>query len=244
MNAKDEMLRNHFEANMLDGEDTFNCGKAMISAEAVLEYLQEYCMLRPTASEDKHPPAEPDQQTALEIILQYYEFTKLPFPVDSKPLDFVKQFKSKPAEHMTPDGKITEPKPHACKCRDGQEGAMTVRRLDEGLFQCPRCNGIIVDKPAPRPLMDEEKLAMALCPILFGLDWEDTVGSTKASCHRHAKNILSKFSPIGLRLPERWDVENEERRDRGLEIIGMAKGFNRCLDEVIKLNTPTTKEGL
>jgi len=39
---------------------------------------------------------------------------------------------------FSPQAKI-----HACKCRKDYE-AMTVRRLDEGLCQCPRCDGIIV----------------------------------------------------------------------------------------------------
>ena len=35
-------LRKHFEANMLDGEDVYDCGKAMLSAEAVYEYIKEF----------------------------------------------------------------------------------------------------------------------------------------------------------------------------------------------------------
>lgn len=38
-------LQKHFEANMLDGDSVFDCGKAMISAESVWEYLKEYCVL-------------------------------------------------------------------------------------------------------------------------------------------------------------------------------------------------------
>ncbi len=38
-------LRQHFEANMLDGDDVYNCGKAMISAEEVWEYIKEYLRL-------------------------------------------------------------------------------------------------------------------------------------------------------------------------------------------------------
>ena len=39
-------LRRHFEANMLDGEDVYDCGKAMLSAEYVYEYIKKYCELR------------------------------------------------------------------------------------------------------------------------------------------------------------------------------------------------------
>jgi len=39
-------LRKHFEANMLDGDDVYSCGKAMLSAEAVYEYLKNYCELK------------------------------------------------------------------------------------------------------------------------------------------------------------------------------------------------------
>lgn len=38
----------------------------------------------------------------------------------------------------------TAPKINACKCPN--EGARTVRKLDDGIFQCPRCGGITVPK--------------------------------------------------------------------------------------------------
>jgi hypothetical protein len=38
-------IREHFEANMLDGNDLYNCGKAMISAETVYEYIKKYYIL-------------------------------------------------------------------------------------------------------------------------------------------------------------------------------------------------------
>lgn len=41
----------------------------------------------------------------------------------------------------------SQPKIHSCKCRTGDGGAMTVKMLDEGLCQCPRCGGIIIPKP-------------------------------------------------------------------------------------------------
>lgn len=41
-------------------------------------------------------------------------------------------------------------KVHSCKCRTGQEGGMTVKRIDDGLCECPRCGGIIVPKPDAR----------------------------------------------------------------------------------------------
>lgn len=34
-------LKEHFEANMLDGDDIEHCGGAMISAKAVLEYTED-----------------------------------------------------------------------------------------------------------------------------------------------------------------------------------------------------------
>ena len=41
--------------------------------------------------------------------------------------------------------------------------------------------------------LDEENLAKILCPILFGIEWEDTVSSTKSSCIRHANAICAEF---------------------------------------------------
>jgi len=35
-------FRKHFEANMLDGADVYDCGKSMISAEEVWEYIAEF----------------------------------------------------------------------------------------------------------------------------------------------------------------------------------------------------------
>lgn len=49
-------------------------------------------------------------------------------------------------------------------------------------------------KPELVPL-DEEEVAKVLCPILFNLEWEETVGSTKFSCRRHAKAICKRFAP-------------------------------------------------
>ena len=39
MQEKQEEIKKHFEANMLDGDDVKNCGGAMLSAESVLEYI-------------------------------------------------------------------------------------------------------------------------------------------------------------------------------------------------------------
>lgn len=36
-----------------------------------------------------------------------------------------------------------------------------------------------------------EEIAEALCPIIFGIEWENTVGSTKSTCRRHARTIHS-----------------------------------------------------
>ena len=40
------VIREHFEANMLDGDDLYNCGKAMLSAEEVYAYIKEYYNLK------------------------------------------------------------------------------------------------------------------------------------------------------------------------------------------------------
>jgi hypothetical protein len=40
------ILREHFEANMLDGDDVYDCGEALLSAKSVFEYLKEYCELK------------------------------------------------------------------------------------------------------------------------------------------------------------------------------------------------------
>ena len=46
-------IREHFEENMLDGDDLYNCGKAMLSAEEVYLYIKTYYKLK----EDVEPSA-------------------------------------------------------------------------------------------------------------------------------------------------------------------------------------------
>jgi len=41
MKDKQEKIRKHFEANMLNGDDLHDCGRAMISAESCFEYVSE-----------------------------------------------------------------------------------------------------------------------------------------------------------------------------------------------------------
>lgn len=38
--------RKHFEANMLDGDDLYDCGKATLDAVDVYEYIKEYYILK------------------------------------------------------------------------------------------------------------------------------------------------------------------------------------------------------
>jgi hypothetical protein len=46
--------------------------------------------------------------------------------------------------------------PQLCKCRDlSQEGAMTVKVINNDFFQCPRCGGLIVRR---RVDLDKEQL--------------------------------------------------------------------------------------
>ena len=40
------IIRKHFEANMLDGDDVYDCGKATLSAEDVYEYIKKYYVLK------------------------------------------------------------------------------------------------------------------------------------------------------------------------------------------------------
>lgn len=35
-------------------------------------------------------------------------------------------------------------KPFLCKCRNDKDGAITVRKLEDGLCQCPRCGGLFI----------------------------------------------------------------------------------------------------
>ena len=69
------------------------------------------------------------------------------------------------------------------------------------------------------------------------------------------KEICQHFSaPIGLRLPERKDIEIiiknniqstfDEHLHHAIEEYSIENTAQAILDEVIKLNTPTTKEGL
>jgi hypothetical protein len=39
-------IKCHFEANMLDGDDVYDCGKAVLSAEDVYEYIKKYYELK------------------------------------------------------------------------------------------------------------------------------------------------------------------------------------------------------
>jgi hypothetical protein len=39
-------IRIHFESNMLDGQDLYDCGKAMLSAEYVYRYIKENYILK------------------------------------------------------------------------------------------------------------------------------------------------------------------------------------------------------
>lgn len=49
---------------------------------------------------------------------------------------------------------------HACKCPKS-EGGRTVRKIDEGLWQCPRCGGIIVTNNGLVEL-DEKEVRMCI----------------------------------------------------------------------------------
>lgn len=42
---KMKRVKEHFEANMLDGKPVEDCGGAMLSAISVWEYIQEYLIL-------------------------------------------------------------------------------------------------------------------------------------------------------------------------------------------------------
>lgn len=53
----------------------------------------------------------------------------------------------------------SQPRIHSCKCRTGDGGAMTVKMLDEGLCQCPRCGGIIVSQPKGLEPRDRLKIS-------------------------------------------------------------------------------------
>lgn len=70
------------------------------------------------------------------------------------------------------EGQECQPKLHACKCRNDEEGAMTVKRLDEGLFQCPRCSGIIIPKPVS---MKVEVLEKMLASATISTDGKMTI---------------------------------------------------------------------
>lgn len=44
--SKKSELREHLEANLLDGQSVYDCGKAIFYAEDILDYLMEYCELK------------------------------------------------------------------------------------------------------------------------------------------------------------------------------------------------------
>lgn len=54
--------------------------------------------------------------------------------------------------------------------------------------------------------VDVEELAKLLCPMLFEINWEDAVVSTKASCIRHAK-LIAQSKQKWLKL-ERVEERN------------------------------------
>lgn len=81
-------------------------------------------------------------------------------------------------------------KPHSCKCRNDNGGAMTVRRLDEGLFQCPRCGGIIV--PTVK-VPSEQELSMFIRAIIrknskSSSFWKDIHGVLGQAIRNHMIN--------------------------------------------------------
>lgn len=86
---------------------------------------------------------------------------------------------------------------HSCKCRNGEEGAMTVKRIDENLFQCPRCGGIIVGKPS--------LVALDICKVKTLLD---TFQSCELATHTGTWNIANKLcSTFGAPSPTVLSVE-------------------------------------
>lgn len=50
----------------------------------------------------------------------------------------------------------SEKTPHACKCN--KDRAMTVKRLDDGLFQCPRCSGIVLGQPSEKKALSVDMI--------------------------------------------------------------------------------------
>lgn len=73
---------------------------------------------------------------------------------------------------------------HACKCND-EGGVRTLKQLDEGLCQCPRCGGIVVFKKESKLVeLDEEELTKFLYSICDAsiIDKNDI-----------ARNICAKF---------------------------------------------------
>ena len=85
----------------------------------------------------KLQPTAPDPKQGLSVkeilaALKYIPSTKIP----------ISEINGKIFYYMCKED-IAQALQH-CKCHSGQVVAMTVIRLDDGLFKCPRCQGIIV----------------------------------------------------------------------------------------------------
>lgn len=56
---------------------------------------------------------------------------------------------------------------HLCRCRNDEEGAMTVKRLNDDFHQCPRCGGLL---PLNKRKLSREKIKE--CIDKFWIEWE------------------------------------------------------------------------
>lgn len=112
-----------------------------------------------------------------------------------------------------------ESKIHSCKCRNNEDGAMTAKKLDDGLFECPRCGGIIIFKKESKLVpLDEKELANWVCTS----DWSEITSTeiAKQLCARFGcpdiptveeiKTIMDKVdhTPVPIDKVNSWTMEH------------------------------------
>lgn len=97
----DEKLREHFEANMLDGESLDDCGNAMLSAKEVFSYMSQLIAEQTNVARI---------QTAMNIWANYeFEITKRRLTSDAVP-DGARKMTDKEILSQVIAPQLTDPK--------------------------------------------------------------------------------------------------------------------------------------
>lgn len=124
------------------------------------------------------------------------------------------------------------PKPHSCKCSNN-EGARTVRKIDEGLCACPRCGGIVITKQNV-PSLDIIENIIHKC----GSEYEKTNEQLFDYYHRLAQaihNLLVKGGTMRITIDlEKLKeiIQNKLNIARDINGNHIIVGFDSVIDEI------------